>query len=99
EDAIREQIRAEYEVKMYAKEQLAKHNDDILPIFTEEVKGVTREEVDAAIKAAVDKSTKVKKDLGLIDEEGNPVGVPKKKKKSGGEDTGEEPSKKKNPNP
>ena len=94
EDAIREQVKAEYEVKMYAKEQLAEHKDDILSIFTEEVKGGTREEVDASIKAAVEKSTKVKKDLGLIDENGNPVGGTTKKK-SGGKEKGEEPDKKK----
>ena len=97
EDAIREQVKAEYEVKMYAKEQLAEHKDDILSIFTEEVKGGTREEVDASIKAAVEKSTKVKKDLGLVDEDGNPV-EPKGKKKSGKEPE-EEPGKKKKTNP
>ena len=61
------------------------------------MKGGTREEVDASIKAAVEKSTKVKKDLGLIDEDGNPV-EPKGKKKSGKEPE-EEPGKKKKTNP
>lgn len=97
EAAIREQVKAEYEVKMYAKDELAKHKGDILSIFADEVKGGTREEVDASIKAAVEKSTKVKKDLGLIDEDGNPV-EPKGKKKSGKEPE-EEPGKKKKTNP
>lgn len=97
EAAIREQVKAEYEVKMYAKDELAKHQGDILSIFADEVKGGTREEVDASIKAAVEKSTKVKKDLGLIDEDGNPV-EPKGKKKSGKEPE-EEPGKKKKTNP
>lgn len=92
EAAIREQVRAEYEVKMYAKDELVKHNGDILPVFADEVKGGTREEVDASIKAAVEKSNKVKKDLGLIDEEGNPV-VPKGKKSAS--KSGEDPDKKK----
>lgn len=97
EAAIREQVKAEYEVKMYAKDKLAEHQGDILSIFTDEVKGSTREEVDASIKAAVDKSTKVKKDLGLIDEEGNPV-EPGGKKKSGKKPE-EDPDKRKKTNP
>ena len=96
EAAIREQVKAEYEVKMYAKDELAKHQGDILPIFADEVKGGTREEVDASIKAAVEKSTKVKKDLGLIDEDGNPV-EPKGKKSD--KKPEEDPGKKKKTNP
>lgn len=98
ESAIREQVKAEYEVKMYAKDELAKHRSDILSIFDDDVKGGTREEVDASIKAAVEKSTKVKKDLGLIDEDGNPV-EPKGKKKSDKEPEEGETGKKKKTSP
>lgn len=96
ESAIRARIEAEYEVKMYAKDKLAEHHEDILPVFVTEVKGDTKEEVDASIQSAVEKSTKVKKDLGLIDDEGNPV-EPKGKKKSGKEPEDEPGKKKSNP--
>lgn len=82
EASIRAQIEAEYEVKLYIKDKLAENTENILPVFVESVTGKTKEEVDAAITAAVDKSTKVKKDLGLIDENGNPVGAKGKPKKS-----------------
>lgn len=81
EAAIRAQVEAEFEVKMYAKDKLAEQKDNILSIFEGEVTGKTKEEVDAAITAAVEKSTKVKKDLGLIDDKGNPVGGKKKSDK------------------
>lgn len=80
EEELRKKIQAEFDVKLYAKEQLAEH-EDILSIFHDEVKGNTKEEVDASIAAAVEKSTKVKKDLGLVDDEGNPTDGKKKKKK------------------
>lgn len=71
--AIRKEIEAEYEVKMYAKEQLDANKDKILSSFASDVTGKTKEEVDAAIKTAVEKSTAIKKELGLIDENGEPV--------------------------
>lgn len=82
EAAIRAQVEAEYEVKLYLKDKLAENSDKILPVFVEGVTGKTKEEIDASITAAVDKSTKTKKDLGLIDDDGNPVGGAKGKKKS-----------------
>lgn len=72
-EAIRKEIEAEYEVKLYAREQLDANKDKILSSFAGEVTGKTKEEVDASIKAAVEKSTAVKKELGLIDENGNPI--------------------------
>ena len=73
EAALREQISKEFEVKAYAKEQLQANSDSILSMFHGDIKGSTREEIDAAITAAKEKTLSVKKDLGLVDESGNPV--------------------------
>lgn len=81
EKAIRAQVEAEYEVKMYTQTKLTEQKDNILSAFVGTVTGKTKEEVDAAITAAVEKSTAVKKELGLIDEDGKPVGGKKKSDK------------------
>ena len=73
EKALREQIAAEYEVKSYMKDKLAENKDTILSSFAGDVKGVTKEEIDASIAAAVEKTMQIKKDLGLLDADGNPV--------------------------
>lgn len=73
EKALREQIAAEYEVKSYMKDKLAENKDNILSSFASDVKGSTKEEIDASIATAVEKTVQIKKDLGLLDEEGNPV--------------------------
>lgn len=72
-DAIRKEIEAEYEVKMYLKEQLDSNKDKILSSFASKVGGKTKDEVDASIKSAIEDSTAIKKELGLIDDDGNPV--------------------------
>lgn len=72
-EAIRAEIEAEYKVKMYIKDKLAENKDNILSVFLDGIHGNTEDEVDASIASAVEKSTQIKKDLGLIDEEGNPV--------------------------
>ena len=89
EETIRAEIKAEYELKSYIAEQKTAHKDEILGTFLDSVTGATTEEVDKAVQAAIDKSNSIKKDLGLIDEDGNPISTksttPKKtegKKKS-----------------
>lgn len=73
EAEIRKQLEAEYEVKLYLNEQLEKNKGEILSMLTEDIKGTTKEEIDAAIVAAKEKTLSVKKDLGLVDDKGNPV--------------------------
>lgn len=73
EEEIRKQIEAEYEVKLYLKEQTAANKDSILSSFLTDVQGKTKEEIDASIQAAKDKSLAIKKELGLVDDEGNPI--------------------------
>lgn len=73
EEEIRKQIEAEYEVKMYATEQQTANKDEILSSFLPEVVGKTKEEIDEAVKKAKEKTIAIKKDLGLVDEEGKPV--------------------------
>lgn len=76
EAEIRKQLEAEYEVKLYRNEQLEKNKGEILSMLTDDVKGATKEEIDAAIAAAKEKTLAVKKDLGLIDDKGNPINTP-----------------------
>ena len=79
EATLRSQIEAEYEVKSYLKDKLTENKDNILATFVKDVTGKTKEEVDAAIQTAIESTTQIKKDLGLIDDKGNPVGKPKSK--------------------
>lgn len=70
EDEIRKRIEAEYEVKLYAQEQIAAHKGSILSILIPEISGTTKEEVDSAIASAKEKTISIKKDLGLeVDED------------------------------
>ena len=70
EEAVRQKVAAEYEVKMYAQEQIALHKGSILSTLIPDIKGATKEEVDAAIKTAKETTKTVKKELGLeVDDE------------------------------
>ena len=81
EDEIRARIEAEYEVKMYRSTKLSEGSDKILAVFADEVKGNTKEEIDASFEKAVEKTVQTKKQLGLVDDEGNPVDTKKSSKK------------------
>lgn len=71
-DTIREEIKAEYELKMYIQEQVNANKDSIISILIPEITGKTKEEVDSAIAKAKEKTISVKKDLGIeVDDEGN----------------------------
>ena len=78
EEEIRARIEAEYEVKMYRNTKLTEGSDKILAVFADEVKGNTKEEIDASFDRAVEKTVQTKKQLGLVDDEGNPIETTKK---------------------
>lgn len=82
EEALRASIEKEYSVKLYIRDKVAENKDDILTILAEGITGSTEEEVDKAIQEAKEKTLSVKKDLGLVDESGNPVSTPQKKDKT-----------------
>lgn len=67
ENAIRAEIQkemeAKYEVKTYKVEKLAEHRDDLL--VPELVIGDTKEEIDASLKSALDRSNEIRKKLGI----------------------------------
>ena len=63
---------------MYRTTKLSENSDKILSVFADEVTGTSKEEIDASFEKAVEKTIATKKQLGLIDEEGNPI-TPKKK--------------------
>ncbi len=73
EEEIEKKIRAEYELKSYIAEQKTAHKDEILTTFLDTITGTSNEEVDKAVQEAINKTTSIKKDLGLLDSEGKPV--------------------------
>ena len=77
EDEIRARIEAEYEVKMYRNTKLSENSDKILAVFADEVKGDTKEEIDSSFDRAVEKTVQTKKQLGLLDDDGNPIDTKK----------------------
>lgn len=83
-EEIEENIRKEYEIKSYLQEKIAENKGDILTVLIETIKGDTKEEIDEAIESAKEKTLLVKKDLGLVDDQGNPISTGVKTSKSGG---------------
>lgn len=63
EAEVRAQLEAEYEVKTYKATKMAELKDDIL--VPELVFGNTKEEIDASIQSALDRSAEIKKSLGI----------------------------------
>lgn len=79
EEELRAKIEAEYEVKLYRQTKLSEGAEQILSVFVDEVTGATKEEIDTSFATAVEKTIQTKKQLGLIDEEGNPITQTSKK--------------------
>ena len=79
EKAIRAEIEKEYELKAYITEQKNANKDDILTTFLDSIVGTTKEEVDNAVAEAKNRTLSIKKDLGLVDDKGNPLDTGKKK--------------------
>lgn len=73
EEELRAKIEAEYKVKLYRQTKLSEGAEQILSVFADEVKGATKEEIDSSFAKAVEKTVATKKQLGLIDEDGNPI--------------------------
>ena len=65
EAEVRAQLETEYEVKTYKATKMAELKDDIL--VPELVFGNTKEEIDASIQSALDRSSEIKKNLGISD--------------------------------
>ena len=81
EEEIRQRIEAEYEVKLYAQEQITANKDSIISILIPEITGKTKEEIDSAIASAKEKTKTIKKDLGLeVEDDDDDEGKSKKKK-------------------
>ena len=65
EAEVRATLEAEYEVKTYKATKMLEHKDDIL--VPELVFGNTKEEIDASIQSALERSAEIKKNLGIVD--------------------------------
>lgn len=81
EAKIREKVESEYEIKLYAEQKKAEAKDSVLSVLLSEITGETKEAIDAAVDAAKEKTLQTKKDLGLVDDKGNPVNPKDSKKK------------------
>lgn len=79
EEEIRNQIAAEYEVKMHIQQVIAENKDSVLGILVPSITGKTKEEVDAALESAKKQTLDTRKELGLVDDEGKPTKPGKKK--------------------
>ena len=67
EKKIREEISKEFELRAYASTKIAEANKDgvkILSVYAKDVTGKTQEEIDEAIKKAVEESAKILKEIG-----------------------------------
>lgn len=95
EKSIREQVEKEYEIKLYRNTALTENKDSILSVFADEVKGNTKEEIDTALEEAKKKTIELKKEMGVLDKDGNPI-ITKKKEKDD-DDSGEKKTTKKVP--
>lgn len=60
---VKKELEAEYEVKTYKATKMAEHKEDIL--VPELVFGNTKEEIDASIQSALERSAEIRKNLGL----------------------------------
>lgn len=74
EAEVREQLESEYEVKTYKATKMAELKDDIL--VPELVFGDTKEEIDANIQVALERSAEIKKSLG-VEKDGSHKRTPK----------------------
>lgn len=63
EAEVKAELEAEYEVKTYKATRLAELKEDIL--VPELVMGDTKEEIDASIQSALERSAEIKKNLGI----------------------------------
>lgn len=73
-EQLRAEIEKEYEVKSYLAEQKVANKETVLTSFLDDITGSTKEEIDASVAKAKEKSLSIKKELGLVDDNGNPVG-------------------------
>lgn len=73
EKAIRAEIEKEFELKSYITEQKNSNKDAILSSFLDRITGTTKEEVDKSVADLKDETLSIKRDLGLVDDKGNPV--------------------------
>ena len=65
EAEVRAELEKEYEVKTYKVEKMAEYKDDIL--VPELVMGTTKEEIDASIQSALERSKQIRESLGISD--------------------------------
>lgn len=63
EEEIRKKLEAEFELKSYLKEKLEENKGKILSVYAKQVKGNTKEEIDASITEAIKNSDEIRKEI------------------------------------
>lgn len=71
--SIKAEFEKEYSVKLHIEQKKSECKGDIMSVFLDEIKGDTIEDVDATIEALKAKTLKAKQEMGIVDDEGNPV--------------------------
>lgn len=68
-EQIRQEFEAEYSLKDYARELVDKNRKKLISLLVPEVRGSTKEEIEAALTSALEKSANVRKEMGLEEPE------------------------------
>ena len=78
EEDLRAKFEQEYKVKLYAEKKRMEVSSDksVVGAFLDSITGSTEEEVDNAVKSAIEKTKNLKKELGISDESSNPSSNP-----------------------
>lgn len=68
-EEIRTQVESEYEVKLYAEKKRLEVSSDksVVGAFLENIKGITKEEVDQSVLDAIEKTKTLKQELGITE--------------------------------
>jgi DNA repair exonuclease SbcCD ATPase subunit len=74
-EEIEKRIRDEYEIKMYTQKVIQDNKEKFFDVFSNEIQGATKEEVDASLEKVVAKSKTIKEQLGTTDTT-PPAGTP-----------------------
>lgn len=80
-ESIREEVKAEYDLKYYADGLVRDNKAKLLSPYIPNITGKNKEEIDSALQKAIEDSTALKKELGIDDTQ-----TSKKKKGKGGEE-------------
>jgi hypothetical protein len=83
EEQIRKDLEAQYELKGYLRDQIDANKGKILEILVGEIVGSTKEEIDAAVAKAIERTKTARKSLGLPEDGEEETPAPQQQKPTG----------------